>query len=149
MQTRWNINIKSNMGEPFLDTNIILRFLTGDHPEQQQRAKLFFERLERNELQVTAPVTVIADTVYVLSSPKFYNLPRVEIAALLKPLLRLPAFQIRQRGVVLLALDLYGSHAIDFGDALIIASMKHAHSKTVYSFDQDFDGFEEIVRQEP
>lgn len=136
------------MGEPYLDTNIILRFLTGDDPNQQERAKYLFERIERNELQVNVPVTVIADTIYVLSS-KFYNLPRPEIVAMLKPLVRLPGFRIHPRRVVLHALDLYGNHSIDFGDALIIAAMQQSHSQTLFSFDRDFDQFDEITRAEP
>jgi len=137
------------MGEAFLDTNLIIRLLTGDDLEKQQRAKRLFERIERNELQVTAPLTVIADTVYVLSSAKFYNLPRSEIAALLRPLLRLPGFRIRQRDIVLQALDLYAAHPFDFTDAVIYAAILHSRSKVVYSFDQDFDDLPEISRQEP
>lgn len=137
------------MGEPYLDTNILLRFLTGDQPEQQQRAKLLLERIERNELQVTAPLTVIADTVYVLASAKLYNLPRAEIAALLKPLVRLRGFRLRQRNVILQALDLFVAHPIDFTDAIIVAAMHKSRAKTVYSFDHDLDGFEGITRQEP
>lgn len=34
------------MGEPYLDTNIIVRFLTGDNPEQQASAKTLFEQIE-------------------------------------------------------------------------------------------------------
>lgn len=100
--------LPESMAEPYVDTNIIIRLLTGDDPEKQQRARRLFERIEQKELQVTALLTVIADTVYVLSSPKFYNLPRSEIAALLRPL-RLWGFRIRNRSVVLQALDLQHS----------------------------------------
>jgi predicted nucleic acid-binding protein len=137
------------MAEPFVDTNILIRLLTGDDPEKQERAKHLFEHIERKELQVTARLTVIADTVYVLSSARFYNLPRSEIAALLRPLLRLPAFRIRQRELVLRALEFYEAFNFDFTDAVIYAAMLHARSKVVYSFDEDFDELPEITRQEP
>lgn len=137
------------MGEPYLDTNIIIRLLTGDDPEKQERAKLLFERVERNELQVTAPLTVIADTVYVLSSAKFYNLSRSEIVALLRPLVRLPGFRIRHREMVLQALEVYAAHNFDFTDAVIYAAMLHTRTEIVYSFDEDFDHLPGIVRQEP
>ncbi len=137
------------MGEPFLDTHIIIRLLTGDDPEKQLRAKRLFERIERNELQVTAPLTVIADTVYVLSSAKFYNLPRAEIVALLKLLLRLAGFRLRNRSMVVQALDLYNTHNFDFTDAVIYAAMLQSGSTVVYSFDQDFDHLKEISRREP
>lgn len=137
------------MAEPYLDTNIIIRLLTGDDLEKQQRAKRLFERIEQKEVQVTAPLTVIADTVYVLSSPKYYQLPRNEIVALLTPLLRLPGFRLRTRDVILQALEVYATHNFDFTDAVIYASMLHSRSKIVYSFDEDFDDLPEITRQEP
>lgn len=137
------------MAEPYLDTNVIIRLLTRDDLEKQQRAKLFFERVERKELQVTAPLTVIADTVYVLSSSKYYNLPRSEIVALLSPLIRLPGFRLRQRKVILRALDAYLMYNFDFTDAVIFAAMQQSQSKTLYSFDRDFDHLQGISRKEP
>lgn len=137
------------MGEAFVDTNIIIRLLTGDDLEQQQRAKRLFERIEHNEVQVTAPLTVIADAVYVLSSPKYYNVPRAEIVALLKPLLRLTGFRLRNRSVILQALEIYSRYNFDFTDAVIYAFMQQTKSKLVYSFDHDFDQLVGIQRQEP
>lgn len=137
------------MAEPYIDTNILIRLLTGDNPEMQQKAKRLFERIERKELQVTAPLTVIADAVYVLSSPKFYHLPRTEIVALLTPLLRLSNFRIRPRSVILKALEVYADYNFDFTDAVIYAALLHSQSKVVYSFDQDFDHLPGITRQEP
>lgn len=137
------------MNEPFVDTNVIIRLLTGDHIEKQNRAKRFFESVENGELKVTTPLTVISDTVHVLSSPRLYHLPRSEIVALLMPLLRLPGFRIRNRHVVLQALDSCLAHKLDFTDAVILVWMRQSQSKTVCSFDQDFDGISGITRQEP
>jgi len=137
------------MGEPFIDTNVIIRLLTGDDLEKQERAKRLFERIERGQQCVTAPLTVISDTIYVLSSPRLYNLPRTEIVALLMPLLRLPGFRMRNRKVVLQALNHYLAHPIDFTDAVILAAMERVQSNVVYSFDTDFDQFKDIHREEP
>jgi predicted nucleic acid-binding protein len=76
-------------------------------------------------------------------------LPRSEIVALLRPLLRLRGFRVRHREVVLHALDTYALHALDFTDAVIVAAMQHSKSTIVYSFDQDFDRFEGIAQREP
>lgn len=137
------------MSDPFVDTNVIIRLLTGDDLPKQRQAKILFEQVEKGELRVTAPLTVISDAVHVLSSPRLYNLPRTEIVALLMPLLRLANFRIRNRHVVLHALELYLSHQLDFTDAVILSWMKQSQSKVVYSFDQDFDGFPGIMRKEP
>ena len=138
------------MTHPFVDTNIIIRFLTGDHPAQQAKAAALFESVEQEGLTIAAPDTVIADAVYVLSSPRLYNIPRHEIAALLIPLVRRPHFRVDNRRTVLAALALYGyaRAKIDFGDAFIIASMQQAGTQTLYSFDVDFDKVPGIERIE-
>ena len=42
----------------FLDTNVFLRHMTGDHPERAPQATAYFKRIEDREIQVR-----IADTV--------------------------------------------------------------------------------------
>lgn len=137
------------MADPFIDTDVIIRLLTGDDPNKQQRAAALFQRVEDGQLAVSAPDTVIADAVYVLASPRLYHLPRNQVAALLTPLVRLSGFRVKNRRSVIAALALYASTNIDFGDALIVASMQQAGSEIVYSFDADFDKVQGITRQEP
>jgi predicted nucleic acid-binding protein len=139
------------VADPFIDTDVIIRFLTGDDPVKQDQAARLFEQIEQGKQTAAAPDTVIADAVYVLSSPRLYNLPRHEVAALLLPLVRLPGFRVKNRRIVIAALTLYGyGHTRrDFGDALIIASMQQGGSEILYSFDSDFDNIPGITRQEP
>jgi predicted nucleic acid-binding protein len=56
------------MTEPFIDTDVIIRLLTGDDPVKQDRAKALFRGVEDGSLTLQAPLTVIADAVHVLSS---------------------------------------------------------------------------------
>jgi predicted nucleic acid-binding protein len=137
------------MTTPFIDTDVIIRFLTGDDPEKQAAATALFEQVEQGLLTVTAPDTVIADAVYVLSSPRLYHLARNAVQELLGALVQLAYFQVQNKLAVLRALELYGSTRLDFGDTLIIASMEQQRSQILYSYDADFDRFEEISRQEP
>ena len=137
------------MTQPFIDTDVIIRFLTGDDPEKQAAASALFEQVEQGLLTVAAPDTVIADAVYVLSSQRLYHLTRNEVQELLTALAHLSHFQIQNRTAVLRALELYGSTKLDFGDTLILASMEQQHSHILYSYDADFDRFDGITRQEP
>ena len=139
------------MPRPFIDTDVIIRFLTGDDLAKQERAAHLLLQVEERTLMVAAPDTVVADAVFVLSSRRLYNLPRYEVAALLIPLVRLPGFRVSNKRSVLAALNLYGYGPIkiDFGDALIIASMQQSGSDTIYSFDTDFEKIPGIKRQEP
>jgi len=137
------------MTRPYLDTDIIIRLLTQDDLAKQAAAAALFEKIKAGTLEVAAPDTVIADAVYVLSSPRLYNLPRVTVRELLSPLVQLTGFRIRNSRAVLRALDLYANLKIDFGDALIVASMEQADSQVVYSYDSHFDRIKGITRQAP
>jgi predicted nucleic-acid-binding protein len=112
------------MTRPYLDTDIIIRLLTKDDLAKQAAAAALFEKIKAGSLEVAVLDTVIADAVYVLSSPRLYNLPRAIVRELLTPLVQLTGCRIRNRRAVLRALDLYASLKIDFGGALIAASME-------------------------
>jgi predicted nucleic-acid-binding protein len=134
---------------PHIDTGVIIRLLTGDDPVKQRAAQLLFERVEQGNLTIAAPDTVIADAVFVLHSPRLYNKPRAEVAALLTPLVRLPHFRIQHRRIVLRALALYGNSASGFGDAMILAAMEAAGSTELYSYDEKLGKTPGITRKEP
>ena len=137
------------MSEPFVDADVIIRLLTGDDPEKQAEAAALFGEVEAGRLTIAAPDTVIADAVYVLSSPRLYRLPRLQVEALLRPLVRLGNFRVSNKAIVQEALYLYASSPIDFGDAMIVASMQQAGSEVVYSYDADFDRLATVVRHTP
>lgn len=57
------------MAHPFVDTDVIIRLLTGDDPDKQQAARKLFEQVAQGTLTLAAPDTVIADAVFVLLIP--------------------------------------------------------------------------------
>lgn len=138
------------MALPFVDTDVLIRLLTGDDLTKQAQAATLFEQVEQRQLVLAAPDTVIADAVYVLSSPRLYHLPRNEVAALLLPLVQLPDFRVKNRRAVLSALAIYAvTPQLDFGDALIVASMRESDASILYSYDAQFDHIPGISRQQP
>lgn len=137
------------MAYPVVDTNLFIRALTNDHPTQSAAAGAFFQRIERGEITVEAPVTVIADAVFVLVSPRLYDLPRAQVQALLTTLVRLPHLRVASRAMVLRALVLFGSSTLDFGDCCLVAHLQEAGGTEIFSFDRDFDRITGIVRREP
>jgi predicted nucleic acid-binding protein len=56
---------------------------------------------------------------------------------------------LQNRRAVLTALDLYAATALHFGDAYLVASLQRLGSRTVYSFDPDFDRIKAVQRLEP
>jgi predicted nucleic acid-binding protein len=133
----------------FVDTDVIVRLLTGDDPVKQRATRNLFVRVQAGQLSLVVPDTVVADAVFVLSSRRLYNLPRAEIGEMLKALLRLPRFRVSNRQTVIEAIELYAATNLDFGDAFIAASMRRAKSEDLYSYDGGFDRLPQVSRMEP
>jgi predicted nucleic acid-binding protein len=135
----------------FVDTNIFIRFLTGDDPEKAQQCKLLFERANRGEVDLTTSESVIAEIVFILSSKRLYNQSRSDIRSRLYPLISIQGLKIAHRRVYLRALDIYEKNNLDFEDALTVARMEQQDLTQIYSYDRDFDTVDgiEIDRLEP
>ena len=138
------------MSNSFVDTNIIIHLLTQDDPRKQAQAVALFQQVEIGALVLETPDTVIADAVYVMASPRLYSTPRADVQQLLTPLVRLTGFRVRNKRAVLRALQLYGTiPRLDFGDAMIVATMEQTGAQNLYSYDRDFDRFAGFSRIEP
>lgn len=133
----------------FLDTNIILRYLTKDDQVKALRCFELFQQVKRKEIQLTTSEAVLAEVVYVLASRSHYNQPRGNIRNLLLPIVSLPSLKIQHRRAFLRALDLYANTALDLEDALSIAHMERMKLTTILSYDRDFDHVKGIHRREP
>lgn len=133
----------------FLDTNIILRFLTQDMPHQAERCKALFLCVESGEIALATCEAVVAEAVYVLASPKLYHLPRARIRDLLLPILTLKGLWLPTRSACLRALSLYARRTLDFEDALALAHMEEMGITGMASYDHRLVGVEGITRIEP
>ena len=134
----------------YLDTNIIIRYLTQDDPDQSVRAQQLLDQVAAGTLQVTTSETIIGEVVLALSSKALYNLPRDQIRTHLSGILSLKGLHLPYRRMYLRALELYATTPrLDFADALSVAQMERQKLSTILSFDGDFDGIPGITRQEP
>jgi predicted nucleic acid-binding protein len=134
----------------FLDTNVILRAITKDDPVKSHACAELFLRVRAGGEQLETSQSVIAEAVYVLSSPRWYNLPRAQIAAKLRPIITLRGLRLPQKRIIVHALLLYYQYArLDFEDALSVALMQHNKLTEVVSYDTDFDAVPGITREEP
>lgn len=133
----------------FVDTNIFIRYLTGDDPLKAKACLQLFQKARENKITLTTSEAVIAEVVFVLSSKNLYNVPRIEIHTRLSGILALSGLKLPYRPQYQRALDLYVSFPIDFEDALIVAQVERQKIKEVYSYDHDLDQTESIRRVEP
>jgi predicted nucleic acid-binding protein len=133
----------------FVDTNIFVRFLTGDDPHKANRCFALFQKSQRGEGSLVTSESVVAEVVYVLSSQATYRIPRDTVAAALRPLLADPGLQIDHKASVLRALDLWAASNLDFADCLSAEHVRRAALDGIYSYDRDFDQIHGVTRMEP
>ncbi len=93
-----------------IDTNIVVRYLTGDHPEQSKRAREIVDGQP-----VFVPLTVALETEWVLRSAYGYN--PADVVRALRAFGGLPEVTIQDATTVSTALDL-AERGMDFADAL-------------------------------
>ncbi|MGI8550392.1 MAG: PIN domain-containing protein [Dehalococcoidia bacterium] len=123
-----------------LDTNIIVRYLTQDEPDQSRRARTVFEEVEAGRRTVNLIEAVLVETEQVLSSKNLYHLPRVVITHHLTRLLRMQGVKIPNKQMYLLAFDFYESHMhLSFFDCLLVAYTERSGNTSILSFDRGFD----------
>ncbi|RWC50916.1 MAG: type II toxin-antitoxin system VapC family toxin [Mesorhizobium sp.] len=109
-----------------IDTNIVVRYLTGDHPEQSLRARHLID-----SRPVFVAVTVILEAEWVLRSA--YGYDQTDIVRALRVFGGLPTVEIEEAATVAFALDL-AQTGIDFADALHLG--KSAHCTGFATFDR-------------
>jgi predicted nucleic-acid-binding protein len=127
----------------FLDTNVLIRHLTGDPPAQARRATAFLERAD----ELLLPDLIVAEVVYVLES--FYEVKRQRVAELVRAIIAFPAVVVADEPLLLRALEVYEVERIDFAEAYSVASTEASGVETIASFDRAIDRVTTVRRIEP
>lgn len=128
----------------FIDTNIFLRYLTSDNPDQSQKARTLMKELEKGDRIATTSESVLCEVVWVLSSKALYNLPRKIIKHHLTNILMIKGLTISHKSSYIRALDLYANYNVDFIDALTVAHMERQGIHLIWTFDKDFRKFKTV-----
>ena len=131
----------------FLDTNILLRFLTRDDEQKAQQALNLLMRIERSEEKVITSPLVIFETIYTLQS--FYKVPRQHIKEQVLAIISLRSLHLPDKSLYYRAFDLYVTKNISFADAYNAVYMQSEEISNIYSWDRDFDKIDGITRLEP
>lgn len=127
----------------FVDTNVIVRHLTGDPPDLAARAKTF---LAASGELLLADV-IVAETVNVLES--FYEVQRADLAQLIRAVIAFPAMRTLDPALLLRSIEIYEVHGVDFAEAYLAASAEVTGVAQVASFDRALDRVPSITRIEP
>ena len=111
-----------------IDTNLIVRYLTGDHPQQSAKARGL---IDGNDVFVAT--TVLLETEWVLRS--VYDYKSAARAKALAEFAGLPRVTLEDAPLATKALD-WMTKGLDFADALHLAKAQGCDA--FMSFDQNF-----------
>lgn len=112
-----------------LDTNLLVRLLTNDDPEQARRVADLIDASSA----CFVPITVVLELEWVLRGA--YQLPRETIIHALRGLIAIRHLHLEQEEQVLKALEAYGQ-GLDFADAL--HRLRSEGCAALVSFDHAF-----------
>ncbi|HXB63246.1 MAG TPA: PIN domain-containing protein [Solirubrobacteraceae bacterium] len=127
----------------FLDTNVLIRHLTGDPPEMAARATVALA----GEEPLLLSDLVVAECVYVLES--FYEVERARVAELMRAALALPSVSVIDTSLLLRALEVYEVDRLDFAEAYLVATAEATAVGAIVSFDRSIDRVATVKRIEP
>jgi predicted nucleic acid-binding protein len=127
----------------FIDTNVLIRHLTGEPPAQARRASRYLEQAD----ELLLPDLILAEVAYVLES--FYEVARAEVASTLRAILAFPAIRVIDVELLQRALEVYEVQRLDFADAYLVASAERTGIGVIASFYRSIDRVNTIRREEP
>lgn len=125
-----------------IDTNVLVRHLTGEPADQARRATAFLNTTETLEL----PPLIVAELVYVLES--IYEQSRPQVAALVRAVLAHPPIRADEEPTLLRAVEHYETAGAHFAEAYLAAVAERSDGR-VASFDRGLDRITTITRIEP
>jgi predicted nucleic acid-binding protein len=127
----------------FVDTNVLIRHLTGDPPDLAARATAYLAATD----ELLLPDLIVAETVYVPEN--FYEVPVYEVARVVRSVIAFPAIRTIDTPLLLRALEVYETHRIDFAEAYLVASAEASGIPDIISFDRSIDRVTTANRIEP
>lgn len=116
----------------WLDTNVLVRHLTGDPPLMARRATRFLADAAPGELLLTD--LVVAEVVYVLES--VYELDRPVVAEAARAIATFPAIAVTDSNLLLRAVEVYEHDRLDFAESYLVACAERSGVNAVASFDK-------------
>ena len=127
----------------FVDTNVFVRHLTGDPPEQAAAASRYLAAAGELRLEDL----IVAEVAYVLEA--VYKAPRAAIALSLRAILGFPHIRPADPELLQRTVETYDVNGLDFAAAYLIASAERSGIGVVASFDRSIDRVRTVRRDEP
>ena len=132
----------------FLDTNILIRHLVRDNPDQATRATALMEAVADHEIRIRLPDTVVFETIFTLQ--RVYSISKREIADEMSTIVKHPGVILDHKEAVLNALAFWrGIGSLSFADCYHLALAADLGYTEICSFDKKMDRYPGVARVEP
>ena len=116
-----------------LDTNVIVRYLVGDHPEQAEAARVLLEGLIPGNPGFICR-EVVMEVGWVLE--RAYRFTRAQIAEVLLDLTASDSLVVEHGDDVAAAAYRYRQGGVGFSDLMVLAAAERAGAAPLYTFDR-------------
>jgi predicted nucleic-acid-binding protein len=117
-----------------LDTNVLVRYLSQDHPAQSAKATEIIEHQLTAENPGFVSIVAMVETTWVLS--RAYRLSSGEVAAVIERLLQADTIVVENEQQVFTAMIALKEGKGSFADAVIVALGSRAGCSFTLTFDQ-------------
>lgn len=116
------------------DTNVFLRFLLDDIPQQVKKFEKILKQAKKSEIILIIPQIIIFELNFTLS--KYYLLPKQDIIKKLQLIIRTPYFKIQDIEIFREAIQLYSKSDLSLADCFIYY-YSEAWKADLFTFDKD------------
>ncbi|NTU46093.1 type II toxin-antitoxin system VapC family toxin [Candidatus Roizmanbacteria bacterium] len=125
------------MKKIIIDTNVILRFLLNDVPEQKIICETLFKKAKNSECIIIIPQIVIFELHFILD--KYYHINKEKIVETIKSLISTPYIEVESREVFLSTLTLYETASTSFVDCFLLNNAETQEAE-LFTFDKKLLG---------
>lgn len=117
-----------------LDTNVMVRYLVQDHPEQSARATRLIETKLSPDCPGFVSLVCLVEIVWVLE--RCYNQSKPQLLNVIEQMLEVKQLVIERPDRVVLARHRFSEGVSGFSDALIVTVAEEVGCEVTYSFDR-------------
>ncbi|WXU00209.1 MAG: hypothetical protein Ctma_0920 [Catillopecten margaritatus gill symbiont] len=117
-----------------LDTNILVRFFTGDDTVQAHQVYQLFKQIESEKTELYIPLLVVIETTWVLRS--IYKFKRNLVLKVLEDLTLMPIFAFENLSIIQSVVQEAKVTNFDLPDLLIAHCAKVSNIDSILTFDK-------------
>lgn len=129
----------------FLDTNILLRFLVNDVPEQHEICSKLMSEISKGNFTPYFSSIVVLELVYILNQT--YKKPKKMMLEKIEKLLELRNLTFIEKSDTNKALALFKKYKIKYGDCLIATQIPEG--VTLVTYDKEFKKIPRLITRTP